>query len=61
MDDLALERNRALLVLRREVKAPEDELGAVRLFRDTRMALIEDGTNDVLSLIGAHQILNESA
>src|SRR6202011_5136852 len=30
MDDLALERNRALLVLRREVKAPEDELGAVQ-------------------------------
>jgi hypothetical protein len=33
-----------------------------RLFRDKRMALIEDGTTDVLSLVGAHQILiRESA
>ena len=32
-----------------------------RLFRDTRMALIEDGTNDVLSLIGAHQILTRES
>lgn len=28
-----------------------------KLFRDARMALIEDGTNEVLSLVGARQLL----
>jgi alkylation response protein AidB-like acyl-CoA dehydrogenase len=28
-----------------------------KLFRDARAALIEDGTNDVLTLVGAHEIL----
>lgn len=31
-----------------------------RLFRDARMALIEDGTNEVLSLIGARQLLSRA-
>ncbi len=32
-----------------------------KLFRDARASLIEDGTNDVLSLAGAHHILTELA
>jgi alkylation response protein AidB-like acyl-CoA dehydrogenase len=31
-----------------------------KLFRDARMALIEDGTNEVLSLIGARQLLSRA-
>ncbi len=30
-----------------------------KLFRDTRSSLIEDGTNDVLSLVGARRILGD--
>jgi alkylation response protein AidB-like acyl-CoA dehydrogenase len=32
-----------------------------KLFRDARASLIEDGTNDVLSLIGANRIINGAA
>jgi len=31
-----------------------------KIFRDARAALIEDGTNDVLSLVGARLVLNRS-
>jgi alkylation response protein AidB-like acyl-CoA dehydrogenase len=31
-----------------------------KLFRDARAGLIEDGANDVLSLVGAHEILREA-
>ena len=31
-----------------------------KIFRDTRAALIEDGTNDVLSLVGANLVLARS-
>jgi len=36
------------------------EYGIEKLFRDARAALIEDGTNDVLSLAGARHILSRS-
>jgi alkylation response protein AidB-like acyl-CoA dehydrogenase len=36
------------------------EYGIEKLFRDARASLIEDGTNDVLSLVGATRILNGS-
>ena len=32
-----------------------------KFFRDARASLIEDGTNDVLSLAGARQIISKSA
>jgi alkylation response protein AidB-like acyl-CoA dehydrogenase len=32
-----------------------------KFFRDARASLIEDGTNDVLSLAGARQIIAKSA
>jgi acyl-CoA dehydrogenase len=30
-----------------------------KLFRDTRAALIEDGSNDILALVGARKILGD--
>jgi len=36
------------------------EYGIEKLFRDTRASLIEDGTNDVLSLAGARHILTRN-
>jgi alkylation response protein AidB-like acyl-CoA dehydrogenase len=36
------------------------EYGVEKLFRDARASLIEDGTNDVLSLVGANRLLNGS-
>jgi alkylation response protein AidB-like acyl-CoA dehydrogenase len=36
------------------------EYGIEKLFRDARASLIEDGTNDILSLAGARQILNRN-
>ena len=32
-----------------------------KFFRDARASLIEDGTNDILSLAGARQIISKSA
>jgi alkylation response protein AidB-like acyl-CoA dehydrogenase len=37
------------------------EYGIEKLFRDARASLIEDGTNDVLSLAGARHILSRNA
>jgi alkylation response protein AidB-like acyl-CoA dehydrogenase len=36
------------------------EYGIEKLFRDARASLIEDGTNDVLSLAGARHILSRA-
>ncbi|HVA80233.1 MAG TPA: acyl-CoA dehydrogenase [Candidatus Binataceae bacterium] len=36
------------------------EYGIEKLFRDARAALIEDGTTDVLSLVGARNILSQN-
>jgi alkylation response protein AidB-like acyl-CoA dehydrogenase len=37
------------------------EYGVEKLFRDARASLIEDGTNEVLSLVGARSILQREA
>jgi alkylation response protein AidB-like acyl-CoA dehydrogenase len=37
------------------------EYGIEKLFRDARASLIEDGTNDVLSLVGARRLLSRNA